>query len=326
MIEVKNVAKSYTIKRKKEGRKTLFKNKESIQALKNISFTLEAGETTCILGSNGAGKSTLIKVMTGILNPDSGSVVINGQDPFENRTKFLKELGIVFGQRTQLWWELPVIDSFNIIKKMYDIDEDIFKQNLEVLDQYFQINKFLHRTVRSLSLGQRMLCDLASVFIHDPSVIFLDEPTIGLDVSVKNKMYEFIRYLNSSTNTSIVLTTHDMSDIRALSDRVIIIDKGSILFDGEVEQVSNIFKQISMVTVELLNKDVDKLNILIDNYQLVTHKNKSGIITIEVNTNNHDLNSLVSELYYIDNIADVKIELPDIEYVLNKIYSGDLDE
>ena len=327
MIEVKDITKCYIVKKKKEGKFSLFKKKEEIEALKQINFTLKGGETTCILGANGAGKSTLIKIMTGILTPDSGNILINGQSPFENRTQFLKNLGIVFGQRTQLWWELPVIDSFNIIKKMYDVDDKTFERNLDILDQYFQIKRFLHRTVRSLSLGQRMLCDLASTFLHDPSVIFLDEPTIGLDVSIKNKMYEFIRYLNASTETSIILTTHDMSDIRALSDRVIIIDKGSILFDGKVEQVSNIFKEIRMVTVELLDEDTEQLNTLIESHQFGTHISKSGVITIEVNTSSHDLNGLLSELHSImPNLSDVKIELPDIEYVLTEVYGGGLNE
>lgn len=326
MIEVKDISKYYIVKKKNAGKFSFFKEKEEIKALNKINFMLKGGQTTCILGANGAGKSTLIKIMTGILRPDSGTILINGKTPFENRTQFLKQLGIVFGQRTQLWWELPVIDSFNIIKKMYDVDDQVFEKNIDILDHYFQIKKLLHRTVRSLSLGQRMLCDLASVFLHDPSVIFLDEPTVGLDISIKNKMYAFIRYLNDSTDTSIILTTHDMSDIRALSDRVIIIDRGSILFDGKVEQISSVFKDIRMIIVELLDENTDQLTTLLENYQLTTHLSKSGIMTIEVNTNNHNLNHLISELHNtLPNINDVKIELPDIEYVLNKVYSGGLN-
>lgn len=326
MIEVSNVAKSYIIKRNKESGITLFKRKEKVVALDSVSFTLENGKTTCVLGANGAGKSTLIKIMTGLLTPDTGTVSINGKNPFENRTSFLKELGIVFGQRSQLWWELPVIDSFTIIKKMYDVEDTRFEKNLAILDQYFQITTFLHRTVRSLSLGQRMLCDLASVFIHNPSVIFLDEPTIGLDVSIKNKMYEFIRYLNTKTNTSIVLTTHDMSDIRALSDRVIIIDKGNILFDGEIEQISTVFKHIKLVNVTLLDDSLDELNTILQRFKLISHQNKTGVIMMEVNTERCNLNLLLSELHGISNLVEANIELPDIEFILAKVYSGDLDD
>lgn len=325
MIEVSNIAKSYRIKRNTKNKMLIFKKKEIVPALSGVSFTLEAGKTTCVLGGNGAGKSTLIKIMTGILTPDSGTVSINGMNPFENRTRFLKELGIVFGQRSQLWWELPVIDSFTIIKKMYDVDDIKFEQNLAILEEYFQITKLLHRTVRSLSLGQRMLCDLASVFIHNPSVIFLDEPTIGLDVSVKNKMYEFIRYLNTETNTSVVLTTHDMSDIRALSDRVIIIDNGNILFDGKVAQISTVFKHIRLINVTFLDDSLEELENILQHFNLTAQKNKSGMIILEVNTKNCDLNRFLSELYGINNLAEVKVELPDIEFVLNKVYSGDLD-
>lgn len=242
IIEVKDLNK--TFKKPIRGKgvkgmlKTLFSREhENIEAVKDISFNIKQGEIVGYIGANGAGKSTTVKMMCGILHPTSGSVLINNLDVHKNRKKVNKDIGVVFGQKTQLWWDIPLIETFEILKSIYDISEEDYKERFTYLKELLGLEEFLNQNVRSLSLGQRMRADFAASLIHNPKILFLDEPTIGLDVLVKDKIRKAIKELNKKYNTTVILTTHDMSDIEELCSRIIIIDKGSILYDGSLENI-----------------------------------------------------------------------------------------
>jgi ABC-2 type transport system ATP-binding protein len=213
----------------------------TVKAVDGISLDIEAGEIVGYIGPNGAGKSTTIKMMTGILKPTSGTLQVNGLVPYDNRIRQAMIMGVVFGQRTQLWWDLPVIESFKILKEIYKVDQKMFDEHLGMFNELVGLKALYTQQVRTLSLGQRMLCDITASFLHNPQVVFLDEPTIGLDISIKAKIRSVILELNRTRNTTIILTTHDLGDVEALCRRIIIIDKGKILYDGDIKKVNALF-------------------------------------------------------------------------------------
>lgn len=242
MIEVKGISKTYYVRKREAGIgnavKALFSRQYTeVKALQDISFTIPDGQIIGYIGPNGAGKSTTIKILSGILRPDSGSCTVNGMVPWENRKEYVSGLGVVFGQRSQLWWDVPVIDSLELLKDIYHIPADVYKRNLERLSQQLDLFDFLTAPTRTLSLGQRMRCELAAALLHDPNILFLDEPTIGLDAVSKLKVREFIRDENRDRGTTVILTTHDMQDIDALCERVLLIGKGHLLLDGSIEEI-----------------------------------------------------------------------------------------
>lgn len=202
-----------------------------------ISFEIEKGEIVGYIGANGAGKSTIIKKMTGILTPTSGQVTVDGSIPYENRQKNAMDIGVVFGQRTQLWWDLPLTETFSLPKEIYDVSDEVFNERMEFLNEILELKPFLLSLVRTLSLGQRMRADIAAALIHNPKVIYLDEPTIGLDVIVKENVRRAIKEINQKYGTTIILTTHDLSDIEELCQRIIIIDEGKKIYDGSLEEI-----------------------------------------------------------------------------------------
>lgn len=242
MITMKNVCKSYKVARRnagfKEACKSLFHREyETIQALNDVSFTINEGEMVGYIGPNGAGKSSTIKILSGILTPDSGTCTVNGRVPWENRIQHVKNIGVVFGQKSQLWWDVPVIDSFELLKDIYSIPEEIYQDNLEELQKLLDLEKLLRTPTRQLSLGQRMRCEIAASLLHSPDILFLDEPTIGLDAVSKLAVREFILRLNETHKTTVILTTHDMQDIEALTKRIILVGKGRILLDGSLADI-----------------------------------------------------------------------------------------
>lgn len=242
MITMKNVCKSYKVARRnagfKEACKSLFHREyETIQALNDVSFTINEGEMVGYIGPNGAGKSSTIKILSGILTPDSGTCTVNGRVPWENRIQHVKNIGVVFGQKSQLWWDVPVIDSFLLLKDIYSIPDDIYQNNLEELQKLLDIKQLLRTPTRQLSLGQRMRCEIAASLLHSPDILFLDEPTIGLDAVSKLAVREFILRLNETHKTTVILTTHDMQDIEALTKRIILVGKGRILLDGSLADI-----------------------------------------------------------------------------------------
>ena len=242
MITMNEVCKTYHVAKRnagfKEACKSLFHRQyEDIRALDHVSFTVADGEMVGYIGPNGAGKSSTIKILSGILTPDSGSCIINGRIPWKERTAHVREIGVVFGQRSQLWWDVPVIDSFELLRDIYQISPQTYSNNLEELTTLLNLNELLKTPTRQLSLGQRMRCEIAASLLHSPKILFLDEPTIGLDAVSKLAVRDFILRQNQEHKTTVILTTHDMQDIEALTKRVILIGKGQILLDGSVEEL-----------------------------------------------------------------------------------------
>jgi ABC-2 type transport system ATP-binding protein len=256
MIIMENVCKSYKVVKRnagfKEACKTLFRRDyETIHALSEVSFTIADGEMVGYIGPNGAGKSSTIKILSGILKPESGTCHINGLVPWENRIRHVRDIGVVFGQRTQLWWDVPVIDSFELLKDIYSIPSEIYQSNMEDLTRLLDLREFLKTPARQLSLGQRMRCEIAASLLHSPKILFLDEPTIGLDAVSKLAVREFILRLNEIHKTTVILTTHDMQDIEALTRRILLIGKGKILMDGTLADIKSGNSSIDETVAEL---------------------------------------------------------------------------
>ncbi len=255
MITVEHISKSFRVARRNAGFaqavRALFNRRyETVRALDDISFTIGDGEMVGYIGPNGAGKSSTIKILSGILTPDSGSCVINGRVPWKERKAHVKEIGVVFGQRSQLWWDVPVIDSFELLKDIYSVEPARYRRNLEEMTELLALSEILKTPARQLSLGQRMRCEIAASLLHSPKLLFLDEPTIGLDAVSKIAVRNFILEINRSHQTTVILTTHDMQDIEALTSRILLIGKGRILLDGTLADMKKQFGGLRRVELD----------------------------------------------------------------------------
>ena len=244
MITMSNICKNYKVARRNAGfgeavRSLFHREYETITALDNVSFSINDGETVGYIGPNGAGKSTTIKILSGVLTPDSGECLVDGRIPWKNRIEHVSQIGVVFGQRSQLWWDVPVIDSFELLKDIYSIPAEVYMRNKDELTELLELGDILRTPARQLSLGQRMKCELAASLLHSPRILFLDEPTIGLDAVSKIAVRDFIVQLNHERKTTVILTTHDMQDIEAITKRIILIGKGRILLDGNVNDIAS---------------------------------------------------------------------------------------
>lgn len=242
MIQAEHLQKIFRVRKRNAGFKNAAKaffsrEYKEIHALNDVSFRIEDGEAVGYIGPNGAGKSSTIKILSGILTPDSGTCVIDGRVPWKDRRAHVSQIGVVFGQRSQLWWDVPVIDSFELIRDIYAVTEDVYKRNLRDLTDLLNLSEILKTPARSLSLGQRMRCEIAASLLHDPRILFLDEPTIGLDAVSKIAVREFVLDMNKRRGTTVILTTHDMQDVEALAQRVLLIGKGRILLDGTLDDI-----------------------------------------------------------------------------------------
>ena len=244
MIDLKGINKTFKVAKRGAGFtnavKALFSREvEIVHALTDVSFSINQGEMVGYIGPNGAGKSTTIKIMCGVLTPDDGECKINNRTPWKERVKHVREIGVVFGQRSQLWWDVPIIDSFELIRDIYRTPQEVYKKNLDELIELLELTEILKTPARSLSLGQRMRCEIVASLLHNPKILFLDEPTIGLDAVSKIAVRQFIKRLNEERGTTVLLTTHDMQDIEALTERIILIGKGRVLLDGSLNDLKN---------------------------------------------------------------------------------------
>ncbi|MDG9694220.1 ATP-binding cassette domain-containing protein [Streptomyces mutabilis] len=259
-IEVRDLVKTFRRPRRKEGRlgalRTLMTREyETVRAVDGVSFDVRRGEVVGYIGSNGAGKSTTIKMLTGVLEPTAGTVRVNGAAPTADRKENARRIGVVFGQKSQLWWDLPLVDSFRLIASLYSIADDRYRRNLARLDEVLGFAEFLHTPVRQLSLGQRMRGDLAASMLHDPEVLYLDEPTIGLDVHSKERVVGFVEAISGPGRTTVVLTTHDLADIERTCERVVLIDRGTVAFDGRVGDLKAACTPERVLTVDYEPRD-----------------------------------------------------------------------
>jgi ABC-2 type transport system ATP-binding protein len=264
MITMEHVCKSYKVAKRnagmKEACKSLFhRDTEEIQALSDVSFQIADGEMVGYIGPNGAGKSSTIKILSGILTPDKGTCMVDGRVPWKNRIEHVKHIGVVFGQRSQLWWDIPVIESFDMLKEIYSISSPDYKNKLEELTELLQLKEILKTPTRQLSLGQRMRCEIAASFLHSPKLLFLDEPTIGLDAVSKLAVRDFIKKMNMVHGTTVILTTHDMQDIEAIANRVILIGKGKVLLDGTLEDMKQTAVHTTSTSKENESENLDQI-------------------------------------------------------------------
>ena len=328
IIEVKDLIKIYKISDKKRGilgyvKHLFFPKYKQYTAVNNISFNIKEGELVGYIGENGAGKSTTIKMLTGLLTPTSGKIVVNGIVPNEKRIQNNKQIGAVFGQKTQLWWDLPVIESFNLIQKLYDIPNKDYKENLKKFTELLELEDLLNKQVKNLSLGQKMRCEIAATFLHNPKIVYLDEPTIGLDILVKENIRNFIKNINKEKNTTVILTTHDLKDIEEVCDRIILIDKGQIIYDGDKKLFKDTYGKHIIAEFIIQNKHC--------NLSLETNDADFEIID-ETENNlkikfNHDRLTVMDIVKSISNyceIVDMHIQEEGLEEILKEIYRGEI--
>lgn len=265
MIELKSISKTFKISRRNAGfsqavHALFHKEYEYIKALNDVSFSIADGEMVGYIGPNGAGKSSTIKIMCGILTPDCGECIINGMIPHKDRVNYVKDIGVVFGQRSQLWWDVPVIDSFELLRDIYKIGDKEYKESLNELVSALSIETIIKTPARQLSLGQRIRCEIAASLLHNPKILFLDEPTIGLDAVSKIAVREFITRINKERKTTVILTTHDMQDIEALTNRIILIGKGKILLDGDLNDIKRQHTEYKKIIVEYNSGEIRQYN------------------------------------------------------------------
>ena len=321
IIQFSNICKDFKIRTKSKEKnifKRLFsKNTKIVQALKNVNFEVEEGDIVGYIGPNGAGKSTTIKIMSGILNPTSGECKIMGYTPWIERKKYVKNIGVVFGQRTQLWWDVPVSDSFELLKDIYKISDKEYNETLAELTEKLNLGDIINRPLRQLSLGQKMKCELAAALLHKPKILFLDEPTIGLDAVTKLAVRDFVKEINKKWNTTVILTTHDMTDIEALTNKIILIGRGQILYNGTFTEIKEKYDNQKIINVDF-KQDYDKIEL--EGYEVVSHtkniatlRNKPGIIFHAT-----DFVNAISKNYEIE---DFEVNSISVDEILAKFYT-----
>ncbi|WCN39551.1 ABC transporter ATP-binding protein [Aneurinibacillus uraniidurans] len=318
-IEVKNLSKQYLIAKRQEGMwgavRSLF-HREYITktAVEDVSFSIEEGEVVGYIGPNGAGKSTTIKMLTGILVPTSGEVHVGGLVPYQERQKNARQIGVVFGQRSQLWWDLPTIESFELLKQVYHVSDQQYRKNMNMFTEILGLDEFFQTPVRQLSLGQRMRADIAASLLHDPSILFLDEPTIGLDVVAKERMRTFIQEMNNERGITVILTTHDMSDIEKLCKRMILIDRGRVMYDGALETIKEHFG-----TSRILIVDVEQNTSLhIEGVELIREEGKRK--WLRFNRQEYTAAQLIQRISERTEIVDISLQEPEIDSIIRQMY------
>ena len=325
IIELKNVVKEFKVLNRREGLKGSIRDLFSrdykiVRAVDNISMQIGQGEIVGYLGPNGAGKSTTIKMMTGVLEPTSGEILVGGNVPYKNRTKNAQEIGVVFGQRSQLWWALPLIESFRILKDIYRIGDEDYDGMLKLYQSLVDIEPLLHKPVRQMSLGQRTLSDILAAFLHNPKIVFLDEPTIGLDVSMKAKIRTLIHALNEQKKTTVILTTHDMGDVDALCRRIVIIDKGKMLYDNDTEHLKRFFGAYRTLKIRIsgdMKAHAEQIGKILPD---CTVSADDEWISVLVNEEKQRVMDVLTQLQKEYRIRDMQLEEISTEDVIKKIY------
>ncbi len=306
-IVMEHVSKNFKVLNRREGLsgsiKDLFsRDYKTLQAVSDVSLSIEKGEIIGYLGPNGAGKSTTIKMMTGVLEPSEGKILVNGVVPYQNRTRNSEQIGVVFGQRSQLWWSLPLIESFNLLRDIYLVPQKEYEDMLSLYRSLVDLEPILHKPVRQMSLGQRTLSDILAAFLHNPAIVFLDEPTIGLDVAMKSKIRDLILGLNAQKKTTVILTTHDMGDVDALCKRIVIIDKGKKIYDNDMEHLKTFFGSYRTLRMRLDGED--------EWTERVIDENKTDVMKeIEKTQKEHK-------------IKDIQVQEISTEEIIKKIYEG----
>ena len=326
MIHVHGLTRDYKVTKKREGVTGGFVDlirprKDILRAVDNVAFDIQPGELVGYIGANGAGKSTTIKMLTGILTPTSGEVTVGGLVPWISRLEYTRHIGAVFGQRTQLWWDLAVVESFRLLQKIYEVEDDVYKQQMGIFNELLGIDNFLHQPVRKLSLGQRMRCDLAAALLHKPKVLFLDEPTIGLDVVAKDNVRGFLRDIRENQGVTIVLTTHDLGAIEQLCRRIIIIDEGRVHFDGLLDDLRLRTGHRVRLTVELreglssheLARITEGMPVQWDVAEGLRH-------TVQFNRREVPGAEVIKKLVNALSVSDLHLAEPPIEEVVAQIY------
>ena len=325
IIEAKGLGKDYQI-RIPEGNflQQLFcRRYEKKEAVHNLDFIIHEGEIIGFIGPNGAGKSTTIKMLTGILKPDRGRVTVNGIEPGKNRMKNTADIGVVFGQRTQLWWDIPLKDTLHLMKYMYRIPEEVYQENLALYSEILGLTEFMNMPVRQLSLGQRMRADIACAILHNPKVLYLDEPTIGLDIFVKESVRKFVREINEQKKTTVLLTTHDMTDIEKLCSRVMVIDKGNIIYEGTLEQLKSRYGY--QETIEAKGKwGNDCLREVMQLPSVSVDKSEDRIF---IHFDNRKIDSDRILLMVMENkqIRDIKVHEQKLDGIIQQLYREEQD-
>ena len=316
MITVKGLSKSFKVPKRSSGLRQAFKSLfyreyTLVEALNDITFSIEPGEIVGYIGPNGAGKSTTIKVMSGILVPDHGTCNIMGYTPWKDRAQYVKNIGVVFGQRSQLWWDVPVIDSFELLRDIYKVSESEYKTNLELLVEILELKDLIYTPVRQLSLGQRMRSEIAASLLHSPKILFLDEPTIGLDAVSKIAVRNFIKEYNRERKLTVILTTHDMNDIEALANRIILIGKGHLLFDGKLGDLRGQFGSFKTITVD---HDGHGMIPSIPGTSILS--SSSQRFTLSVDTKMVPISNVIADISKKVVLSDVSIEAQPIEDII----------
>ncbi len=319
MIEVKHLSKTFRVNRRNAGFSEAFKalfhrEFECIKALDDISFNIMDGEMVGYIGPNGAGKSSTIKVLSGILTPDQGSCIINGRIPWKERTAHVNEIGVVFGQRSQLWWDVPVIDSYELLRDIYRIPIQLYNNNLEELVSLLHLEQIIRTPARQLSLGQRMRCEIAASLLHSPKILFLDEPTIGLDAISKIAVRDFILERNRTHKTTVILTTHDMQDIESLTKRIILIGKGNILLDGSLEDIRKQSSRNKKLTVEYAGKITE----LGEGMSVLS--SSKNLITFNIDLNQISVSEAIHCISKQVEVSDISVNGASIDEVVANLY------
>ena len=321
-IEVKGISKEFKVNKRGAGIPGMIANMfvpkyEIKHAVNNLSFNIEKGEMVGFIGPNGAGKSSTIKMLSGILCPDKGTISVNGYIPYKQRKAYVGNIGVVFGQKSQLQWDLPVIDSFELLRAIYRIPQDKYKRNLERFTEMLDMKGFINQPVRQLSLGQRMRSDIVASLLHSPDIVFFDEPTIGVDVIGKETIRSFIRQLNEEDKVTMIFTTHDMQDIEQTCNRIIIIDKGSLMYDGSLHDIRSKYGTARRLIAEF--NEETKVS-PIENVEISEMKDRK--ISFSFDNNIVDVNRLMHEILDNYNVRDITVAEPEIESIIQKMYNG----